>query len=155
MASMRLVSLLQLFASPAFLYASENNYTYLSLLIESMNNIVQYQYDGNVHMVYAIMRRKEVFEDLAKLSLPRAFKDIRGMVKRTKTIKGSRASGQNTSSTDGASLDTSNASNMDASSSSTAGSMAMESFHTKETESRTLSAKPTVRIVCPVFIINV
>lgn len=145
---MRLVSLLQLFASPAFLYASENNYTYLSLLIESMNNIVQYQYDGNVHMVYAIMRRKEVFEELARLSLPRAFKAIRGMVKRTKAIKGSRASGQGASSSDGqgASIDASSASNIDASTNSVAGTMAMESFHTKETESRTLSAKPTVRI---------
>jgi len=40
-----------------------------------MNNIVQYQYEGNVSLIYSILKRKEVFENLAKLSLPAAIRE--------------------------------------------------------------------------------
>lgn len=36
--------------------------------------MVQYQYDGNAHLVYAILRRKDVFVKLANLTLPLAIK---------------------------------------------------------------------------------
>lgn len=42
------------------LYASEANQTYVSLLLEMFSNIIQYQYVGNAHLVYAIVRRQEV-----------------------------------------------------------------------------------------------
>lgn len=38
---------------------------YVSLLLEIFNNIVQYQYGGNAHLVYAIVRRKKVRERFA------------------------------------------------------------------------------------------
>jgi hypothetical protein len=69
-AAVKLVNLFQLFTSPKFLYASEGNHIYVSMLLETFNNIVQYQYEGNVHVVYAIVKRKEVFEALANLTLP-------------------------------------------------------------------------------------
>jgi hypothetical protein len=67
------------------------------MILESLNNIVQYQYEGsssahclqialtmltnacigNVNIVYAIIRRKEIFEALNNLTLPAA---IRGAV---------------------------------------------------------------------------
>lgn len=42
------------------LYASEANQTYVSLLLEMFSNIIQYQYVGNAHLIYAIVRRQEV-----------------------------------------------------------------------------------------------
>lgn len=51
------------------------------LLLTTMNNMVQYQYEGNVHLVYAILRRKEIFYKLARLTLPRAIRDIKQLQK--------------------------------------------------------------------------
>ncbi len=94
---MKLVNLLQLFTSPKFLYASESNHVYVSLLLEAFNNMIQYQYEGyiyfilnvfelslycyvmfsgNINLVYAVIRRKELFEKLSNLTLPTAIKVI-------------------------------------------------------------------------------
>ncbi|CAM9359429.1 unnamed protein product, partial [Hapterophycus canaliculatus] len=51
---------------------SESNQTYVSLLLEMFSNIIQYQYVGNAHLVYAIVRRQEAFESLYELDLPAA-----------------------------------------------------------------------------------
>lgn len=72
------------------------------MLLTTMNNMIQYQYEGNVHLVYAILRRKEIFYKLARLTLPRAIRDIRQLQKQeyyksfaggTSTIGGAGASG--------------------------------------------------------------
>jgi len=72
--SVKLVSLLELFTSHRFLYAAEGNHVYVALLLEVMNNLIQYQYSGNPHIVYAIVRRRSVFEVLKALNLPTALK---------------------------------------------------------------------------------
>lgn len=79
-AAVKLVNLLQLFVSPRFLYAAEGNHVYVGMLLETLNNIVQYQYEGNGHVVYSIIRRKEVFEALANLTLPSAIKGARDLL---------------------------------------------------------------------------
>ena len=56
-AAVKILNLFQLFVSPRFLYATETNSVYVSLILETLNNIVQYQYEGNVNIVYAIVRR--------------------------------------------------------------------------------------------------
>ena len=33
-------------------------FRYVALLLETFNNVVQYQYAGNPHLVYAIVRRR-------------------------------------------------------------------------------------------------
>ena len=71
-ASVKLVNLFELFSSPKFLYSSEKAYKHLALLLEVFNNIIQYQYNGNQHLVYAIVRRKDSFGRLASLTLPKA-----------------------------------------------------------------------------------
>ena len=71
-AAVKLVNLFELFTSPKFLYAAEANHVYVSLLLELFNNVIQYQYGGNAHLVYAIVRRKPVFDALEQLTLPRA-----------------------------------------------------------------------------------
>eukprot|EP00580_Thalassiosira_gravida_P016902 CAMPEP_0201662456 /NCGR_PEP_ID=MMETSP0494-20130426/4532_1 /ASSEMBLY_ACC=CAM_ASM_000839 /TAXON_ID=420259 /ORGANISM="Thalassiosira gravida, Strain GMp14c1" /LENGTH=1029 /DNA_ID=CAMNT_0048140817 /DNA_START=180 /DNA_END=3269 /DNA_ORIENTATION=+ len=71
-ASVKLVNLFELFSSPKFLYSSEKSYRHLALLLEIFNNIIQYQYNGNQHLVYAIVRRKDSFGRLASLTLAKA-----------------------------------------------------------------------------------
>ena len=70
--SVKLVNLFELFSSPKFLYSGEKAYKHLGLLLEIFNNIIQYQYNGNQHLVYAIVRRKDAFGRLASLTLPKA-----------------------------------------------------------------------------------
>jgi hypothetical protein len=71
-AAVKLVSLFELFSSPKFLYSGEQAYRHLALLFEIFNNIIQYQYHGNAHLVYAIVRRKDAFGQLVALTLEHA-----------------------------------------------------------------------------------
>jgi hypothetical protein len=57
-AAVKMVNLFELFSSPKFLYSGENAHRHLALLLEVCNNVLQYQYQGNTHLVYAIIRRK-------------------------------------------------------------------------------------------------
>lgn len=57
-AAVKLVNLFELFSSPKFLYSGENAHRHLALLLEVFNNVIQYQYHGNTHLVYALIRRK-------------------------------------------------------------------------------------------------
>lgn len=70
--SVKLVNLFQLFTSPRFLYAAEANHAHVAILLETFNNIVQYQYEGNANMVYALVRRRDAFDSLYNLTLPLA-----------------------------------------------------------------------------------
>lgn len=71
-AAVKLVNLFELFSSPKFLYSGEFAHRHLALLMETFNNIIQYQCHGNTHLVYAIIRRKDAFGQLASLTLERA-----------------------------------------------------------------------------------
>ncbi|EEC42643.1 predicted protein [Phaeodactylum tricornutum CCAP 1055/1] len=71
-AAVKLVNLFELFASPKFLYSGEFAHRHLALLLEVFNNIIQYQYHGNSHLVYAIVRRKDAFGQIAALTLENA-----------------------------------------------------------------------------------
>jgi hypothetical protein len=79
-ASVKLVNLFQLFMSPRFLYASESNHIYVGMILETFNNIVQYQYEGNGNLVYTIIRRREVFDGLYHLTLPIAIQGANDLV---------------------------------------------------------------------------
>jgi len=71
-AAVKLVNLFELFSSPKFLYSGDNAHRHLALLLEVFNNVIQYQYTGNQHLVYAIVRRKDSFGRLASLTLSKA-----------------------------------------------------------------------------------
>jgi len=71
-AAVKLVNLFELFSSPKFLYSGENAHRHLALLLEVFNNVIQYQYSGNQHLVYAIIRRKDSFGRLGALTLHKA-----------------------------------------------------------------------------------
>ena len=70
--AVKMVNLFELLASPKFIFSSYRAYQHLAQLLEIFNNIIQYQYHGNQHLVYAIVRRKDTFGKLATMSLPRA-----------------------------------------------------------------------------------
>lgn len=70
--AVKMVNLFELFSSPKFLYSGEHAHRHLALLLEIFNNMIQYQYMGNHHLVYAIIRRKDAFGRLASLTLQKA-----------------------------------------------------------------------------------
>ena len=57
----------QAFSTPWFLYASPTNHHLVFFLLEVFNNIIQYQFDGNANLVYTIIRKRNVFHQLANL----------------------------------------------------------------------------------------
>ena len=57
-------------SSERYLLAQETNHQYVFFLMDIFNNIIQYQYGGNAHLIYAIIRRRDSFDRLFNLSLP-------------------------------------------------------------------------------------
>eukprot|EP00741_Cyanophora_paradoxa_P025257 tig00000361_g24376.t1 len=52
------------------LFSSEGAHNYAFLLLETFNNLIQYQYEGSAHLVTAVLRQRETFDRLAAVSLP-------------------------------------------------------------------------------------
>uniref|UniRef100_H3BX91 HID1 domain containing n=1 Tax=Tetraodon nigroviridis TaxID=99883 RepID=H3BX91_TETNG len=66
-AANKLLHLLEAFSTPWFLFSSPQNHHLVFFLLEVFNNIIQYQFDGNSHLVYAIIRKRSIFHQLANL----------------------------------------------------------------------------------------
>ncbi|XP_071318328.1 protein HID1b [Trachinotus anak] len=67
-AANKLLHLLEAFTTPWFLFSSPHNHHLVFFLLEVFNNIIQYQFDGNCNLVYAIIRKRNVFHQLANLA---------------------------------------------------------------------------------------
>jgi hypothetical protein len=67
--SAHLLKLFDLVTRPSFLFANETNYRYSFFLLETFNNILQYQYAGNSNLVYAIIKNKSLFSKLLRLKI--------------------------------------------------------------------------------------
>ncbi|KAI6201050.1 hypothetical protein M3Y96_00800100 [Aphelenchoides besseyi] len=67
-ASNKLIHLVEAFSTPWFLFSTPTNHHLVFFLLEVFNNIVQYQFDGNSNLVYTIIRKRQVFYQLANLS---------------------------------------------------------------------------------------
>lgn len=63
----KLMHLLEAFSTPWFLFANQTNYHLVFFLLEIFNNIIQYQFDGNAHLMYSIIRKRHVFHQLSNL----------------------------------------------------------------------------------------
>ncbi|XP_044035488.1 protein HID1b isoform X4 [Siniperca chuatsi] len=63
----KLLHLLEAFSTPWFLFSFPQNHHLVFFLLEVFNNIIQYQFDGNCNLVYAIIRKRNVFHQLANL----------------------------------------------------------------------------------------
>ncbi|XP_048844235.1 protein HID1b [Brienomyrus brachyistius] len=66
-AANKLLHLLEAFSTPWFLFSVSQNHHLVFFLLEVFNNIIQYQFDGNCNLVYAIIRKRAVFHQLANL----------------------------------------------------------------------------------------
>ncbi|XP_076725848.1 protein HID1 isoform X5 [Callospermophilus lateralis] len=63
----KLLHLLEAFSTTWFLFSAAQNHHLVFFLLEVFNNIIQYQFDGNSNLVYAIIRKRSVFHQLANL----------------------------------------------------------------------------------------
>lgn len=66
-AATKLLHLLEAFTTPWFLFSSPQNHHLAFYMLEVFNNIIQYQFDGNFNLVYAIIRKRSTFHHLANL----------------------------------------------------------------------------------------
>uniref|UniRef100_A0A3B5L4H7 Uncharacterized protein n=1 Tax=Xiphophorus couchianus TaxID=32473 RepID=A0A3B5L4H7_9TELE len=66
-AANKLLHLLEAFSMPWYLLSAPQNHNLVFFLLEVFNNIIQYQFDGNFNLVYAIIRKRNVFHQLANL----------------------------------------------------------------------------------------
>eukprot|EP00056_Hartaetosiga_gracilis_P010325 m.151895 g.151895 ORF g.151895 m.151895 type:complete len:851 (-) comp13295_c3_seq1:60-2612(-) len=69
----KLVHLFRVFSSPRYLFAAEANHRLVFFLLEAFNSLIQYQFEGNQHFVYCIIRVRKLFHELQHLSLKDAF----------------------------------------------------------------------------------
>ncbi|XP_045619679.1 protein HID1 isoform X2 [Procambarus clarkii] len=66
-AANKLLHLLEAFSTPWFLFSAPHHHHLVFFLLETFNNIIQYQFDGNSNLVYTIIRKRQVFHSLANL----------------------------------------------------------------------------------------
>ncbi|XP_061606407.1 protein HID1 [Phyllopteryx taeniolatus] len=66
-AANKLLHLLEAFSTSWFLFSAIQNHHLVFFLLEAFNNIIQYQFDGNCNLVYAIIRKRNLFHQLANL----------------------------------------------------------------------------------------
>ncbi|XP_068606213.1 protein HID1 [Brachionichthys hirsutus] len=66
-AANKLLHLLEAFSTSWFLFSASQNHHLVFFLLEAFNNIIQYQFDGNCNLVYAIIRKRNTFHQLANL----------------------------------------------------------------------------------------
>ncbi|KAJ3608533.1 hypothetical protein NHX12_025580 [Muraenolepis orangiensis] len=66
-AANKLLHLLEAFSTSWYLFSSAQNHHLVFFLLEVFNNIIQYQFDGNFNLVYAIIRKRSIFHQLANL----------------------------------------------------------------------------------------
>lgn len=59
--------LLKAFSNYSFLLNNSNNYYLVFFLLEILNNMIQYQFDGNCNLVYTIIRKRQIFFNLLNL----------------------------------------------------------------------------------------
>lgn len=67
LASKCLIQLFEIFSSPFVIFTEPNYHQLVVFLLEIFNNLVQYQFDGNANLVYAIISKKELFINLVNL----------------------------------------------------------------------------------------
>ena len=66
-AACKLMHLVEAFSTPWFLLANKTNHKLVFFLLEMLNNLVQYQFDGNSSLAYTMIRKRNVFHQLANL----------------------------------------------------------------------------------------
>jgi hypothetical protein len=65
----KLLNLFYIYGSPTYLASHDTSINLVILLLEIYNNLIQYQFQGSVHLVYGIIRRPQAFHELRDLNL--------------------------------------------------------------------------------------
>jgi hypothetical protein len=73
--SVKIVGLFESFSSKKFLYSAEKNYIYIDIILQIFNNLIQYQYEGSIHLIYTILSKKKSIIEL--LRTPSDFSDVK------------------------------------------------------------------------------
>lgn len=74
--SNKLLSLLSSVSAPGFILADEANHILVKYLLEALNNIVQFQFSHNPHLIYAILRNHAKIQKLADFTLDNALIEL-------------------------------------------------------------------------------
>uniref|UniRef100_M4AQZ4 HID1 domain containing n=1 Tax=Xiphophorus maculatus TaxID=8083 RepID=M4AQZ4_XIPMA len=98
-AANKLLHLLEAFSMPWYLLSAPQNHNLVFFLLEVFNNIIQYQFDGNFNLVYAIIRKRNVFHQLANLPTDE------GSIQKTLQKKKKKSGISRLNSTDGESME--------------------------------------------------
>eukprot|EP00922_Rhytidocystis_sp_ex-Travisia-forbesii_P051311 GHVS01076171.1.p1 GENE.GHVS01076171.1~~GHVS01076171.1.p1 ORF type:complete len:784 (-),score=101.79 GHVS01076171.1:124-2475(-) len=69
----KLLHLLDRFSRQGWLFKAPYHYHDVFFLLDMLNNLIQYQYEGNQKLVYSILRQKDVFLELQNLQFPDKF----------------------------------------------------------------------------------
>jgi hypothetical protein len=77
-ASLRLLKLFGSLSRRNFLFFKDKNHRYIFFLLEMLNNVLQYQYEGNTFLVYAIISNKALFYNLADLAKTSLAEGVQG-----------------------------------------------------------------------------
>ncbi|KAJ3412358.1 hypothetical protein HDV05_000832 [Chytridiales sp. JEL 0842] len=72
----KLMSLFMSFSSAGFMLSNESNHKLVFYLLDIFNNMVQYQITGNTHLVYALVRHKDRFHDLQKMTFESGYEEL-------------------------------------------------------------------------------
>ncbi|KAI0201275.1 high-temperature-induced dauer-formation protein-domain-containing protein [Astrocystis sublimbata] len=67
--SSKLIQLFNSMSSPSFLLANDSNHNLLSSLLESMNAIIEHQYEKNPTFVFLVLKNRKRFEALRSFTL--------------------------------------------------------------------------------------
>lgn len=62
-----LIQLFETFSSPYVIFTEPNYHQLILFLLEIFNNLIQYQFDGNISLVYVILHKKDSFIELSNL----------------------------------------------------------------------------------------
>jgi len=68
---LKLLSLLERCSKIGYLLRSPFTHHSLVFIMEMLVNTIQYQYEGNAMLVYAILRQRDLFEKISKLEFPK------------------------------------------------------------------------------------
>lgn len=66
----------QVFSTRKFLFAAQDNYIVLYMLLECFTNIMQYQYAGNAGLAYAIIRHRLLFAAVQHMTFAEPTEDL-------------------------------------------------------------------------------
>jgi len=77
---LKLLSLVERCSRPGYIFRSAFTHHGLIFLLEMLNNIIQYQFEGNAMMVYSVLRAHECFQQLANLELPNGVAVLRAAI---------------------------------------------------------------------------